>query len=84
MSDDIQWAIDGFCREYKNGRKNEVPSRNIHKKEARRLKLCPLCSNVWEIGITGACRRYNHLPTLRLKRVICTFCEGKGRPYKER
>ena len=81
---DIQWAIDGFCREYKNGRKNEVPSRNIHKKEARRLKLCPSCRNVWEIGITGACRRYNHLPTLRLRRVICTFCEGSGRPYKER
>ena len=84
MSDDIQWAIDGFCRKFKREEKSEVPSRNIHKKEARRLKLCPLCNNVWEIGTTGSCKRYNHLPTLRLKRVICTFCEGKGSPYKER
>ena len=80
----IQWAIDGFCTELNTDEKSVVPSRNIHKKEAKRLKLCPSCDNVWEIICSGACRRYNHLPTYGLKRVICTFCEGKGSPYKER
>jgi len=84
MSDDIQWAIDGFCAKYKKEKVREAKSRNTHKKEARRLKLCPSCKNVWEIITTGACKRYDHLPTLRLKRVLCTFCDGKGKPYKER
>ena len=81
---DIQWAIDGFCRRLKDKEENRSPAVNRRPKKSIRLKLCPKCLRVWETSCTGACVRYNHLPTLRLKRVICTFCEGKGRPYKER
>tara|TARA_Y100000310_G_scaffold201184_1_gene201261 strand:- start:2937 stop:3188 length:252 start_codon:yes stop_codon:yes gene_type:complete len=80
----IQWAIDLYGRRLKRDDTNDMPGRNVHTREARRLKLCPNCQRVWEIGCTGACMRYEHLPTFRLKRVTCTLCEGNGKPYKER
>lgn len=78
MSDDegIQWVIDKLNVRY--GQAYQIKRKynsNHYVKEARRLKLCPNCEQVWEIGHTGTVRRYDHLPTYKLNRVVCTFCK---------
>ena len=83
--DSIQWVLDKIDRRY--GSKYEAKigrHKNKYRKEARRLKLCPKCEHVWEIGHTGAVRRYDHMPTYGLKRVKCTFCKGIKGTYKQR
>ena len=80
----IQWAIDLYSRRLNREDTSDTPSRNVYTRESRRLKLCPDCRNVWEMSCTGQCRRYAHFPTIRLKRSICPFCEGKDLTYKQR
>ena len=87
LSDDegIQWAIDKLSVRYGEAyERKRGCNRNQYTKESRRLKLCPKCDHVWEIGHTGAVRRYDHMPTYGLKRVKCTFCKGLRGTYKDR
>ena len=43
--------------------RNKKRKKNVHTKEARRLKYCEKCKRVWEIGFTGSIHSYDHLPT---------------------
>ena len=65
--------------------RNKKRKKNVHTKEARRLKYCEKCKRVWEIGFTGSIHSYDHLPTYGLPRKTCKMCLGEsGKPYKQR
>ena len=75
----IQWVIDVYNNDIRDTRKTFSGKRNHYYKESKRLKVCTRCSFVWELKRTGACVRYDHLPTYGLKRAVCTLCKGYKR-----
>ena len=81
--DSIQWVIDKLGGRLKADNK-ERRGRNRAGEVERKLKMCPQCDHVWEITLSGVCIRYTHLPTIHLKRIVCTFCKGINKAYKYR
>lgn len=77
MSDDdsIQWVIDNFSAKVSTSKKDNKQDTNHYSKETRRLKMCPVCDHVWELGYSGVTLKYDHMPTYGLNRVVCTFCK---------
>jgi len=82
----IQWVIDKFSQ---RPNYSYIPKksfmRNLHSREARRLKYCKECNKIWEISTTGSILFYEHMPTYGMTRKKCKNCKGIDiRAYKQR
>ena len=55
--------------------KNRKKKISKHNREYKKLKLCKLCGNTWEMTVTGSIARYSHLPTYGLLRSTCVICK---------
>ncbi len=71
----MDWVIRRLSRKISSS-KNKSNSRNSNLKESKRLKLCNMCKNVWEISHTGTTMYYNSFPTYKLERRLCRKCIG--------
>ena len=71
----MDWVIKRLSRKISFS-KNKSNSRNSNLKESKRLKLCNMCENVWELCHTGATMYYNSFPTYKLERRLCRKCIG--------
>jgi len=71
----MDWIIKRLNRKISSS-KNKSNSRNINLKESKRLKLCNMCKNVWEISYIGITMYYNSFPTYKLERKLCRKCIG--------
>ena len=74
----MEWVIKALENAQLN--KNKLRGDNQHKKEAKRLKYCITCKNVWESDVTYKFEiHYKDLPRYKLPRIKCNKCKRSNR-----
>ena len=71
----MDWVIKSLYRK-QSSKPKKSNDKNANSKESKRLKVCKMCSNVWELSHSSYTIYYESFPTYKLERRFCRKCVG--------
>ena len=71
----MDWVIKSLYRK-QSSKLKKSNDKNANSKESKRLKVCRMCSNVWELSHSSYTIYYESFPTYKLERRFCRKCVG--------